>query len=121
MSQFPHHTVDPNWTRSDAFHNSFLLHPDAALDHALTTSDANGLPRIAVSRAQGKLLTLVARSISAKRILEVGTLGGYALSPHAVTWRFSDSNSLQVLDAVLRARPARGGAHRDRRARAETR
>ena len=82
-----HHTVDPNWTRSDAFHNSFLLHPDAALEHALDTSDAHGLPRIAVSRAQGKLLTLVARSISAKRALEVGTLGGHALSLCPVTWR----------------------------------
>jgi predicted O-methyltransferase YrrM len=37
-----------------------------------------GLPAIAVSPAQGKLLQLLARSINAKRILEVGTLGGYS-------------------------------------------
>ena len=72
----PGHQTDPNWTRSDEYHNAFLLRPDAALEHALATSDAHGLPRIAVSRAQGKLLTLVARSIGARRVLEVGTLGG---------------------------------------------
>ena len=69
-------TIDPSWTRSDIYHNSFLLRPDEALTHALKTSEEAGLPKIAVSAAQGKLLNLVAKSISAKRILEVGTLGG---------------------------------------------
>ena len=67
---------DPNWVRSDLYHNSFLLRPDEALEHALQNSEANGLPKIAVSAAQGKLLYLVAKSINAKRVLEVGTLGG---------------------------------------------
>ena len=67
---------DPNWVRSDRYHNSFLLRPDEALEHALKTSDEHGLPKIAVSPAQGKLLYLVAKSINAKRVLEVGTLGG---------------------------------------------
>ncbi|KAL6308969.1 O-methyltransferase family 3 protein [Sparassis latifolia] len=66
------------WERSDAYHNSFLIGPDEPLEHARTRSEAHGLPAIAVSTAQGKLLNLVARSISAKRILEVGTLGGYS-------------------------------------------
>ncbi|KAJ3537384.1 hypothetical protein NM688_g6698 [Phlebia brevispora] len=56
----------------------FLLRPDDALEHALKTSEEHGLPKIAVSAAQGKLLNLVAKSIGAKRILEVGTLGGYS-------------------------------------------
>ncbi len=70
------HTVDENWVRSDLYHNSFLVRPDPALEHAIEASDEAGLDKIAVSPAQGKLLNLLARSINAKRILEVGTLGG---------------------------------------------
>ncbi|KAG5652652.1 hypothetical protein H0H81_004208 [Sphagnurus paluster] len=65
-----------DWARSDEYHNSFLLEKDSGLDAALANSDSNGLPEIAVSAAQGKLLMLLAASIEAKRILEVGTLGG---------------------------------------------
>jgi len=64
--------------RSDAYHNSFLIAPDEALDHAVKACAENSLPAIAVSAAQGKLLNLLARTIGAKRILEVGTLGGYS-------------------------------------------
>ena len=72
----PNRDADPRWTRSDLYHNSFLLRPDEALDHALSASKVAGLPKIAVSAAQGKLLYLLAKSIGAKRVLEVGTLGG---------------------------------------------
>lgn len=65
-----------DWARSDHYHNSFLLDKDSVLDAALSNSTANGLPEIAVSAAQGKFLKLLAYSIGAKRILEVGTLGG---------------------------------------------
>lgn len=68
--------TDENWARSDRYHNAFLLKPDEALDHALKNSDDNGLPQIAVSAAQGKLLNLLVKSTNAKRILEIGTLGG---------------------------------------------
>jgi predicted O-methyltransferase YrrM len=67
-----------DWARSDTYHNSFLLEKDEALDSALRNSIANGLPDIAVTAAQGKFLMLLASSIGAKRILEVGTLGGCA-------------------------------------------
>ncbi|KAJ7192709.1 O-methyltransferase family 3 protein [Mycena pura] len=67
-----------DWARSDQYHNSFLHSKDEALDYALQNSAAHDLPEIAVSAAQGKLLNLQARSIGAKRILEVGTLGGYS-------------------------------------------
>ncbi|KAH9946182.1 S-adenosyl-L-methionine-dependent methyltransferase [Epithele typhae] len=67
-----------DWVRSDRFHNSFLLAPDADLDFALQNMADNGLPQIAVSAAQGKFLYLHARAIGAKRVLEVGTLGGYS-------------------------------------------
>ncbi|RDX56860.1 O-methyltransferase family 3 protein [Lentinus brumalis] len=69
---------NPEWIRSDLYHNSFLIARDDALEHARKNSDSQGLPEIAVSAAQGKLLNLNARSIGAKRILEVGTLGGYS-------------------------------------------
>ena len=64
------------WTRSDLYHNSFLIPKDEALDEIAEHSKANGLRDIAVTPAQGKFLNLVARSIGAKKILEVGTLGG---------------------------------------------
>ena len=54
------------------------MQPDAALDAALEASDAAGLPQISVSPAHGKLLWTFARLLSARRILEIGTLGGYS-------------------------------------------
>ena len=54
------------------------MRPDAALDAALEASDAAGLPRISVSPAHGKLLWTFARLLNARRILEIGTLGGYS-------------------------------------------
>ena len=71
----PAHHLD-DWERSDKYHNSFLIPPDPALEAAAKRSDERGLPEIAVSPAQGKFLNLLAQSIGAKRILEVGTLGG---------------------------------------------
>ena len=64
------------WTRSDVYNNSFLIPKDEALDKAIENSKANGLRNIAVTAAQGKFLHLLALTIGAKKILEVGTLGG---------------------------------------------
>lgn len=50
--------------------------PDSAA--ALQTSADGGLPAIAVSTQQGRFLNLLATAIGAKRILEIGTLGGYS-------------------------------------------
>jgi predicted O-methyltransferase YrrM len=55
-----------------------LLEPDAALDAALATSEAAGLPAHGVSPLQGRLLELLARVQGARTILELGTLGGYS-------------------------------------------
>lgn len=71
-----------NWDRSDQYHNSFLIPKDDVLDAVVRKNTEQGLPNIAVSKAQGKLLSLVAKSIGAKRILEVGTLGGQVLLRH---------------------------------------
>jgi predicted O-methyltransferase YrrM len=51
---------------------------DAALAHALANSAKAGLPAIQVSALQGRLLTLIAQIAGARRILEIGTLGGYS-------------------------------------------
>ena len=69
-------TTALDWERSDKYHNSFLIPKDDVLDAAVRNSTEQGLPEIAVSAAQGKFLHLLAKSISAKKILEVGTLGG---------------------------------------------
>ena len=66
------------WTAVDRYITGLLVPPDAALDGALRDSAAAGLPPIAVSPAQGKLLHLLARTQGARRILEIGTLGGYS-------------------------------------------
>jgi predicted O-methyltransferase YrrM len=66
------------WDAVDGYYSGLLVGPDAALDAALEASDAAGLPQIAVSATQGKLLHLIARVRGARRILEIGTLGGYS-------------------------------------------
>ena len=66
------------WTAVDRYITGLLVPPDAALDGALRDSAAAGLPPIAGSPAQGKLLHLLARTQGARRILEIGTLGGYS-------------------------------------------
>jgi predicted O-methyltransferase YrrM len=66
------------WTAVDRYFTDRLHASDPVLDAALADSAAAGLPEIQVSPAQGKLLHLLARSCGAKRILEIGTLGGYS-------------------------------------------
>jgi len=66
------------WTAIDDYFAGALVGSDAALEAALAASDAAGLPAIAVSSVQGKLLHLLAKLAKARRILELGTLGGYS-------------------------------------------
>jgi predicted O-methyltransferase YrrM len=66
------------WSAVDSYICNLLLPPDAALTAALQAAKAAGLPPIAVSPAQGKLLYLLARMQGARNILEIGTLGGYS-------------------------------------------
>jgi predicted O-methyltransferase YrrM len=67
-----------DWSRVDDYLVGALQPPDPALEQALAESDAAGLPQIAVAPNQGKLLMLLAQSVGARRILEIGTLGGYS-------------------------------------------
>jgi predicted O-methyltransferase YrrM len=81
--------MSEQWSAVDTYLADRLLGDDPALAAALAANAAGGLPAIDVSPLQGKLLHLLARSAGARRILEVGTLGGYstiwlarALPPH---------------------------------------
>jgi len=69
---------EPLWGRMDDYIANKLVKPDAALDAALAANSAAGLPAIDVSAAQGKFLRLMVRITGARRILELGTLGGYS-------------------------------------------
>ena len=71
-------TPDAGWTAVDDYISHHLVGADAALDGALAANAADGLPPIDVSPPQGKLLHLLARMCNARRILEIGTLGGYS-------------------------------------------
>ncbi len=69
---------DIGWQAVDAYIDDHLLADDAVLAAALAANAAAGLPDIDVSPAQGKMLHLLARMAGARRILEIGTLGGYS-------------------------------------------
>ncbi len=66
------------WTAVDRWIEETLRLEDDALTAARAASKAAGLPEIAVSPAQGALLALLARARGARRVLEIGTLGGYS-------------------------------------------
>ena len=66
------------WTAVDRYLTDLLVPSDPALDAALAASEAAGLPGIHVAPNQGKMLTLLARMTGARRVLEIGTLGGYS-------------------------------------------
>jgi predicted O-methyltransferase YrrM len=77
QSQNPQDT----WASVDRYFSDLLLpsdHADHALEAALEASVAAGLPAINVSPNKCKLLILIARVHGARRILEIGTLGGYS-------------------------------------------
>ncbi len=66
------------WTEVDQYINYLFEPADPVLDAVLAASRAGGLPEINVAPNQGKLLQLLAQSLGARSILEIGTLGGYS-------------------------------------------
>lgn len=70
--------TNERWFDVDRYINGLFVADDPALDEALEASANAGLPAIQVSPSQGKLLHVLARSCGARRILEIGTLGGYS-------------------------------------------
>jgi predicted O-methyltransferase YrrM len=66
------------WTAVDRYISEKVVAPDAALEAALKANAAAELPSIDVAPNQGKLLHLFVKMMGAKRVLEIGTLGGYS-------------------------------------------
>jgi caffeoyl-CoA O-methyltransferase len=64
--------------RIDAYVEALFTPPDPVLSQNLADADAAGLPPINVSPNQGRLLYLLAKIAGARRVLEIGTLGGYS-------------------------------------------
>lgn len=72
-------TFDPVLVQEiDTYIEKLFVPPDEALEAALRDAEAEQLPAIHVSPNQGKLLYLLARLAGARRILEIGALGGYS-------------------------------------------
>ncbi|HVT96529.1 MAG TPA: O-methyltransferase [Acidobacteriaceae bacterium] len=69
---------EETWVAVEGYLDRLQIAPDAALEAALADSAKAGLPEIAVTPSQGKLLHLLAKMQGARRILEIGTLGGYS-------------------------------------------
>jgi predicted O-methyltransferase YrrM len=69
---------NPQWAAVDRYFKQHLIKEDAALKAALAASDSAGLPPISVPDNLGKMLMMVATMVGARRILEIGTLGGYS-------------------------------------------
>ena len=66
------------WSAVDQYVADTLLKSDDSLESAVKASDEAGLPSIQVSAPQGKFMYLLAKVHGARRILEIGTLGGYS-------------------------------------------
>lgn len=69
---------EKTWSEVDDYIVAKLLPADPVQDETLRRNAADGLPAIDVSAAQGKFLNLLVRMNGARRILEIGTLGGYS-------------------------------------------
>jgi len=66
------------WSRVDSYFGDLLTPPDEVLTAALAANKKAGLPPIDVTALQGKFLEFLVRISGARRILEIGTLGGYS-------------------------------------------
>ena len=64
--------------RVDGYVEGLFAPPDPALENALRRSREAGLPQINVSATEAKLLRMLAEIVGARRIMEIGTLGGYS-------------------------------------------
>ena len=81
---------------------ALFIPPDPVLAQNIADADAAGLPAIQVSPNQGRLLYLLTKISGARRVLEIGTLGGYS-----TTWlaqALPDDGTLTTLEARPKAR-----------------
>ena len=70
--------MDRRWQAVDAYFASAFLPADPALESALESNAAAGLPAYDISPLQGQLLGVLVEAANARRVLEIGTLGGYS-------------------------------------------
>ena len=66
------------FTAVDGYIEGLVAQEDSALTSTIETMRREGLPEINISAAQGKFLYILAKLVNARRILEMGTLGGYS-------------------------------------------
>lgn len=66
------------WDDVDEYIEKVIVNEDSALTDAIRDSRNSGLPEINVTAPQGKMLHILAKSVAAKKILEMGTLGAYS-------------------------------------------
>ena len=101
------------WSSVDRWLEATVVHPGPAFQEAEAASARAGLPSIQVTATQGKLLHLLARLCGARKILEIGTLGGYSTlwlatalpeDGHLVTLELDPTHA-----EVARTNLARGG------------
>lgn len=70
--------TDERWAAVDGYLTELFGGEDEVLTEALAAAEAAGLPAIQVSAEQGRLLQVLARSVPARSVLEIGTLAGYS-------------------------------------------
>jgi predicted O-methyltransferase YrrM len=70
--------AEEQWKAVDDYYAALLGASDPVMEKVLAASQAAGLPAIQVSPLQGRMLMLLAQAAGSRRILEIGTLGGYS-------------------------------------------
>jgi predicted O-methyltransferase YrrM len=70
--------ADKAWQAVDAYYEELFGLSDSVMQAVLASSQSGGLPSIQVSPLQGRLLMMLGQAAGARRILEIGTLGGYS-------------------------------------------
>lgn len=66
------------WDSVDTYLNNLFIEHDPVLDWVIREQETRGLPAIQISSLEGKLLQIIASAMKAKKVLEIGTLGGYS-------------------------------------------
>jgi predicted O-methyltransferase YrrM len=106
------HMTDKIWTKVDRYLAETLIEADAGLDAVLAANAAAGLPSIDVTPTQAQFLQILARMVNARRILEIGTLGGYStiwlargLAPggRLITLEFDPKHARVAVENIARA------------------
>ncbi|WP_405102072.1 O-methyltransferase [Oceanobacillus sp. FSL H7-0719] len=104
--------LSEKWNDVDLYLSKKLHTSDPVMDSILKANSDAGLPAIDVAPNQGKLLYLLAKLKGAKRILEIGTLGGYSSvwlaralpdGGHLVTLELDDKHAKLAEENVKRA------------------